>query len=246
MMAGKRMGRARVAVFLFVVFLAAQICITGASADDADLLNILPGPWIFTAYTEEQTEGDETPEADLAFLTLEENGKMSLLCKDKDGGSIGSLEGTWSFELVSGGMDRLTLLFTSTDQPSAAGSEYRMVCVYDIYAESWVEEDIQYTYLILEQNSGSSASLFAEVYGKDGESPIALHREQGPNMKIVNCKDYVSLRENRSKSSARLAKVPLGASVLAFPEAGEENGFILCVYHDEYGYILAEYLQPAE
>ena len=57
------------------------------------------------------------------------------------------------------------------------------------------------------------------------------------------CKDYVSLRSKASKSSTRLAKVPLGASVLAYPDE-EQNGFILCVYQDEYGYILAEYLEP--
>ena len=34
--------------------------------------------------------------------------------------------------------------------------------------------------------------------------------------------------------------------VLAYPEFGEKDGFILCVYHDEYGYILADYLEPVE
>ena len=92
----------------------------------------------------------------------------------------------------------------------------------------------------------SGVSPFTEVYGEDCAGGLALHREQGPNMRVVKCKEFVSLREARSTSAKRLAKVPLGALVLAFPEYGEENGFIYCVYHDEEGFILAEYLSPAD
>ena len=65
-------------------------------------------------------------------------------------------------------------------------------------------------------------------------------------MKVVNCSSYVSLRAKRSKSAKRLAKIPLGAKVIAFPEAGEEKGFLWCLYQGTYGYILKEYLQPVE
>ena len=65
-------------------------------------------------------------------------------------------------------------------------------------------------------------------------------------MRVVNCKNFVSLRAKPAASSARLAKVPLGALVLALPGAEEQNGFVWCTYRDEYGYILAEYLQPVE
>lgn len=106
-----------------------------------------------------------------------------------------------------------------------------------------MENDTEHTYLILEETGCSGVSPFTDLYGYPS---AALHREQGPNMRVVNCSHYVSLREKRSTASARLAKVPLGAQVLAFPEAGEENGFIQCVYHDEYGYILSEYLRPVE
>ena len=64
-------------------------------------------------------------------------------------------------------------------------------------------------------------------------------------MQVVNCSDYVSLRKAADKSSARIERVPLGALVLAYPEE-EQNGFILCVYHSEYGYILADYLAPVD
>ena len=84
---------------------------------------------------------------------------------------------------------------------------------------------------------------FEEMYGYDG---AALYSRKEPNMRVVKCSSYVSLRTKRSKSSARLLKVPLGALVLAFPESGEENGFLLCLYHNEYGFILKEYLEPVE
>ena len=230
-------------VLLFLaVLLVFPVCLPGASADDAELLEIIPGPWIYSGYTQtDDTENEEM--ADFAFLTFEEDGNVSLRCSKPDGTYAFSCEGTWAFELVKDGMDRLTLHFTTTDDPERAGSEYNLECLYDVYTESWVENDTQHTYFLLEQVSCSDVSPFNALYGEDN---LALHREEGPNMRVVKCSNYVSLRASRSKTSERLAKVPLGAVVLAFPKAGDENGFIWCVYHDEYGYILAEYLQPIE
>ena len=89
----------------------------------------------------------------------------------------------------------------------------------------------------------SGVSPFEAYYG----DPIpALHRDRGPNMRVVNCKEFVSLRETRSTSAPRLMKVPLGAKVLAFPEYGDAKGFIYCVYQGEEGYILKDYLQLIE
>ena len=152
-------------------------------------------------------------------------------------------EGVWTYEPVPGYSGKLTLLFTSTDDPAKAGAGYGVECVYGFYTESWVEDDTQHTYLLTEPVSCSGVSPFEEAFGYDG---AALHREQGPNMRVVNCREFVSLREERSTKSARLAKVPLGALVLAYPEYGDEKGFIACVYQDEYGYIQAKYLEPAE
>ena len=199
---------------------------------DAEFLKVLPGQWA------EEYEGAGT------VLTLEENGKMSLYCYGVDGGFAYTCEGTWSYEPVPNRSSELTLLFTSTDNPSYEGREYSVECEYAAYTESWVENDTLITCLILNPPiSCSGVSPFEEVYGED---MAALHREQGPNMRVVKCKEFVSLREARSTSAKRLAKVPLGALVLAFPEYGEENGFIYCVYHDEEGFILAEYLSPAD
>ena len=202
------------------------------SAYDEEMLSILPGSWA------EEYEGAGT------VLMLEENGKMSLSCYSVDGSFAYTCQGTWSYTPIPGYGSQMTLLFTSTDNPSHAGSAYSVECVYEAYTESWVENDTLITCLILNPPVRcSGVSPFEEVYG---ENDAALSREQGPNMRVVKCKEFVSLREERSTSAKRLVKVPLGALVLAFPEYGEENGFIYCVYHDEEVYILAEYLQPVE
>ncbi len=199
---------------------------------DTEMLKQLPGKW----FAEEDGAGTE--------LTLEENGNMILSCHKADGGAAYTCKGTWSAELIRDCGSKITLLFTSTDHPLYAGKEYRVECVYQAYTESWMENDTLKTYLIMESSAGSSGlSPFEEVYGYDG---AALHREQGPNMQVVKCSSFVSLREAHSKSSKRLARVPLGALVYAFLEEGEENGFIHCTYQDADGYILAEYLKPVK
>ncbi len=199
---------------------------------DAEFLRELPGEWA------DEQEGTGT------VLTLAEDGTASLYCYEVNGGSSCTCRGSWSYQPVPGYCGRLTLRFTATDRPDRAGSGYSVECAYNAYTESWVENDTLITCLLLEPpEEGNSGSPFEEAYGFDG---AALRREQGPNMKVVKCSSYVSLRESRSTSSKRLAKVPLGAMVLAFPEAGDGNGFLYCVYHGTEGFILAEYLQPAE
>ena len=69
----------------------------------------------------------------------------------------------------------------------------------------------------------------------------------GPNMRVVNCKEYVSLREKPSTSAKRLIKVPLGAEVLVWLDGGDDSdteGFLYCEYNGLQGYILSEYLEP--
>ena len=68
-----------------------------------------------------------------------------------------------------------------------------------------------------------------------------------PNMRVVNCKTDVSLREKPSTSARRLARVPLGAEVLAWTDGGDEGeaeDFLPCEYQGRQGYILREYLEP--
>ena len=230
-------GRAR-AVFLFII-LVLTACITGAGADDAELEKILPGHWTCPAEATEEDPGEAGP----VQLDFRKDGTVSVQCWY--GEEYGwTCEGTWVFELVTGGMDQLTLQLVWADHPERPGNGYSTDCVYNVYAESWTENDTEHTAFILEETEeGNGDTPFRELYGYDG---AAMYRERKPDMRVVNCSSYVSLREKRSTASARIAKVPLGAQVLTFPEAGDENGFILCVYHDKYGYILSEYLEKIE
>ena len=238
-MAGKSKGSARAVILLLAVFFAAQAFVANVAADDAEMLGILPGEWTYEA----EALGDEDAGENVRLaLTLQEDGQMLLYFEGENGGFSYTWEGQWAFEVVSGGMDRLTLRFTGTDDPG--WEENAMAeCVYEAYMESWVENATEYTYLILSPVEGSGLSPFETVYGYDD---LALHREYGPNMRVAHCDSFVSLREKRSTSSARILKVPLGEKVLAYPEYGEENGFYLCVYQGEYGYILTKYLEPME
>ncbi|MBR6185363.1 MAG: hypothetical protein IKQ41_03785 [Clostridia bacterium] len=201
------------------------------AAYDTGFSKELPGEW-----------ADEY-EGKAAILRLEKNGLLSLVCYGTDGGFSYTYRGTWSHASSAEYSDQLTLKFNQTDNPLYEGKEYSVECVYAAYTEGWTENDTQITALILDVISSSGASPFEDIFGESG---AALYRKQEPNMRVVNCKEYVSLRAERSKSSKRVAKVPLGALVLAYPEYGQKNGFIYCVYEDREGYILSEYLEPVQ
>ncbi len=74
-------------------------------------------------------------------------------------------------------------------------------------------------------------------------------------MKVVNCRDYVSLRATPDKTGTVLAKVPLNAIVLycsnnvrQYAQAKyrkQAELFIRCEYDGQEGYILKKHLQPA-
>ena len=244
-MKNKNLKSARSVILLLVLFLAAQACAMTASAEDAKLLAMLPGEW--TCSEQVEVTDQEMQQAD-AVLTLREDGTMSLSCS-YSGNYAFSYGGTWSSELVTeasdetGTNDKLILNFTSTDNPLHAGSAYSVECLYYIYSEGWMENDAHITALILEMPVCSGVSPIEEIFGYDS---VALQRVEGPNMRVVNCKDYVSLRAKRSSSSTRLAKVPLGALVYADPEVKEQSGFLFCTYQGKEGFILAEYLEPVD
>ncbi len=238
-MAQKSMGLSRIIPFLLVLLLAvAAVC--AACADDLEQLKYLPGQWTFSDAV--LKEGGPAEEVKLT-LTLEETGEMTLFSYSSSGRYDYSYRGTWSGEYVPDDMDRQTLRFTLTDNPLYAGRPYSMTCVYRFYTESWVENDTWNIFLALEEiPSGGAVSPFTDLYGDPNP---ALDRRRTPDMRVVRCSEYVSLRETRSTSSKRLAKVPLGALVLSIPESGYANGFTECVYHGFTGYILSEYLAPA-
>lgn len=63
-------------------------------------------------------------------------------------------------------------------------------------------------------------------------------------MRVVWCKEFVSLREEPSKTSKRLAEVPLGAIVYSCLDIGSAK-FYQCEYEGQTGYVLRGYLVPA-
>lgn len=64
------------------------------------------------------------------------------------------------------------------------------------------------------------------------------------NMEVVNCSEWVSLRERPSTSARRLVKVSLGAIVSHCRQVND--AWIYAEYDGYSGYILAEYLQPSD
>ena len=241
-MAEKRTRKTIAVLLALALFLAAPALFPPAAfAADDTLEKLLPGQWSETY--ENQEEEDAAEKSITSTMVFEADGKMGFAYIINEGETVCIYEGTWEFEFVPDVSDRLHLHFTSTDNPKYAGVDYDVECVYDIYTESWVQNDTEFIYLLFMDASKSAVTPFEEAGSLSG---MALHREKGPNMMIANCKDFVSLRAKQSKTSTRLAKVPLGAQVLAFPEYGEENGFVFCYYQDQAGYILSEYLAPIE
>lgn len=231
-------------ILCFALLLPAALA--EAPADDAALTDAdrqfiqeLPGVWDFSNVVQ-QEEGDPIP---LANLTLAADGKASLYCLGKDGEYAYTCEGEWAYEPVPEQHGQLKLLFTKTDDPAAPEGEYRLECVYSAYMESWANGNTIVSYLMLENQLSESTSPIQALYG---QNYAVFNRTQEPNMKVINCKEYVSLREEASSESPRLASVPLGAKVLAFPAVEGENEFIRCVYQGQYGYIMAEYLKAIE
>ena len=64
------------------------------------------------------------------------------------------------------------------------------------------------------------------------------------NMEVVNCNEWVSLREQPDTTAKRLVKVSLGAIVSNCEQLNEE--WIYVEYDGYSGYILAQYLEPSD
>ena len=63
-------------------------------------------------------------------------------------------------------------------------------------------------------------------------------------MRVVWCKEFVSLREEPKKTSKRLAEVPLGDIVYSCTDINDPR-FYKCEYQGQTGYVLKGYLIPA-
>ena len=68
--------------------------------------------------------------------------------------------------------------------------------------------------------------------------------EVGDRRKVVNCEEYVTLREWPETSANALARIPLGKVV---EEVGEvDGGFTLVSWRGQSGYVLSRYLRTVE
>ena len=74
--------------------------------------------------------------------------------------------------------------------------------------------------------------------------PASADDEYIGRMEVVNCNEWVSLRQRPSTSAKRLVKVSLGAIVDNCRQIDDE--WIYAEYDGYSGYILAKYLQPSE
>ena len=74
--------------------------------------------------------------------------------------------------------------------------------------------------------------------------PAGAEEDYIGNMEVVNCNEWVSLRESPSTSAKRLVKVSLGAIVSNCRRFSDE--WIHVEYDGYSGYILAKYLQPSD
>ena len=74
--------------------------------------------------------------------------------------------------------------------------------------------------------------------------PALAENEYYGNMEVVNCNEWVSLRERPSATAKRLVKVSLGAVVSNCRQFDSE--WIYAEYDGYGGYILAEYLEPSD
>ena len=72
----------------------------------------------------------------------------------------------------------------------------------------------------------------------------ALAAEIGSSLKVVDCNEYISLREEPSKSAGVLAKIPLKARVAMVDEASD--GFWKVSYQGKEGYALSGYLREVD
>ena len=231
---------ARLLSLVFVLLLIFRLSVPVAMAADAEMEKALPTDWTLDVEEEAARGIGKT------VLSLAKDGAMSLHCYNSAGANMYSFTGDWSFAFDPEYNDKLTLHFTSADHPTYTGVNVDVNCVFEAYIESWVENDTMEKYLILTQSSISGVSPFVALYGEDTAWELALRNVHGPDYRIVNCKDWVSMRETASAASARLAKVPLGAQVLAYPEYKEVDGFVYCVYQDQYGYIQSDYLERVD
>ena len=109
-----------------------------------------------------------------------------------------------------------------------------------------IPHDGEWIYCEYNGRSGFILSEYLEEVQNGDREP--LYEEPGDEsigtMIVINCEEWVSLREKPSTSSKRLAKVPLDGFVEDCRWYNSE--FIYCCYEGQYGYIHSDYLMELE
>ena len=95
-------------------------------------------------------------------------------------------------------------------------------------------EDASNGFVYVTYNGVSGYAL--TKYLDEFEPQIAI----GAYMKVVNCKESVTLRKTASTSGAEICQIPLGSVVYAIKEGA--NGFFMVEYNGMQGFVLKKYL----
>ena len=135
------------------------------------------------------------------------------------------------------------------NKPSSSGRRVTTVPVGAVVT-SCVKEGA-YVYCDYLGNTGyiSAGYLYRANYSVTSQDESVVSKYSGlypavsGTMQVVNCEEWVSLRERASTSAARLVRVPLGALVDSCLQVSDT--FIYCTYQGVWGYIQAAYLSPA-
>ncbi len=105
--------------------------------------------------------------------------------------------------------------------------------------------------LVTECSASSDGFIYCNYNGKTGYilyeylamTDFPAYAVVYPNLMVVNCTDWVSLRSGPYESAPRLKTVPLGAIVVACVQ--DTGQYISCEYQGVRGYILETYLKKA-
>ena len=98
-------------------------------------------------------------------------------------------------------------------------------------------EDASNGFVYVTYNGVSGYAL--TKYLDEFEPQIAI----GAYMKVVNCKESVTLRKTASTSGKEICQIPLGSVVYAIKEGA--NGFFMVEYNGMQGFVLKKYLGSA-
>ncbi len=140
----------------------------------------------------------------------------------------------------------MTVLFVSCHVLDGDGMENTTVTENDVSSE--YDQDNTLTEAEAETEEGkselseTSTESVGEVTTEDNSSANNVTEEnKEQNYQVINCNEWVSLREGPGTSYKRLKKVPLGAIVTDFNKV--VDGFRYVWFEDMSGYIGEDYLQ---